>query len=90
METYSAPFADCLRVLFLPTRVLAFRLTNLYGPWITSLPEDFEVVGYRRDPARKGLLLIIRSESFHRIAKGTAMPVYHPRCEGQKWMRWAE
>lgn len=89
-DVYCAPYADRLRLLFVPARVLAFRLKNLYGPWVTNLPYDVELVACQKDPTRDGFMITIRSAQFDRIAKGAVIPEFTAWCDGQKWMRWSE
>src|SRR5260370_33020944 len=69
-----APCADRLKVLFVPGPDLAHRLSHGDGPWIVNLPEYFEIVACRQDAARDGVVLVIRSNAFPRIAQGAVIP----------------
>lgn len=88
-EAYHAASADRIKLLFVPARVLALRLTALKGPWVENLPRDAEIVGCQRDHAR-GFALTVRSATFPRIAGGTAIPEFVPAVHGQRWGRWSD
>jgi hypothetical protein len=71
---YRAARADRLKLLIVPARVLAFRLSNLRGPFIANLPKDVEVIACREDRASEDIVVAIRSEEFPRIAKDAVIP----------------
>jgi hypothetical protein len=78
---------DRVKRLFVPERDLAWRLTRQFAPWYVNLPGDFEIVACRVDSHRSGVIFIIRSESFPRIAKGTPVPDLVPAFHGLRWRR---
>jgi hypothetical protein len=82
-----APCADRFMLLVLPARDLAWRLTKQNAPWIVNLPADFEIVGSRADAARGAVVLVIRSQTFPRIAKGAVIPRFNPELYGLRWRR---
>ena len=77
--------ADRLKRLIIPERDLAWRLTRQNGPWVINLPSDYQIVDCRVDSARDSVIFIIRSNTFPRIAKGTAIPDFKPVYNGLKW-----
>jgi hypothetical protein len=78
--------ADRLKRLIIPERDVVWRLTRQYAPWFVNLPSDFQIVDCRVDSAQ-GVVFIIRSNSFPRIAKGTPIPIFEPAFYGLKWRR---
>src|SRR5262245_23058534 len=82
-----APRADHLMRLVMPGRDLTFRLSRQDAPWIINLPADVEVVDCRVDAARAATVLVIRSETFPRIAKGAPIPEFKPEFNGLRWRR---
>jgi hypothetical protein len=70
-----------------PRRDLAHRLTSDRAPWIVNLPPDFEIVACRVDAARDAVILVIRSETFPRVATGAPIPEFAPEFHGLKWRR---
>jgi hypothetical protein len=82
-----APAADRLMLLWVPRRDLAHRLSSDRAPWIVNLPADFEIVTSRVDTARDGVALVIRSETFPRVARGAPIPEFAPSFHGLKWRR---
>jgi hypothetical protein len=78
---------DRVKRLFVPERDLAWRLTRQYAPWYVNLPDDFQIIACRVDSDRAGVIFIIRSKSFPRIAKGTPIPDFEPAFNGLKWRR---
>jgi hypothetical protein len=82
-----APRADRLRLLVVPGRDLAWRLTNQNAPWMVNLPADFEIVGCAHTAARGAVALVIRSKAFPRIARGTLIPEFTATFNGLKWRR---
>lgn len=82
-----APRADRLRLLVLPGCDLAWRLTNQNAPWIVNLPVDFEVVGCVQAATPDVFALVIRSETFPRIARGAPIPEFKPTFNGLRWRR---
>jgi hypothetical protein len=78
---------DRVKRLFVRERDLAWRLTRQFAPWYVNLPGDFEIVACRVDSHRSGVIFIIRSKSFPRIAKGTTIPDIEPAFNGLKWRR---
>jgi hypothetical protein len=89
-----ASCADRLMTLFVPGPDLAHRLSYGSGPWIVNLPGDCEIVAYRHDEARDGVVLVIRSQAFPRIAQGAVIPAFAPTFKGLKWRasnsRWLD
>jgi hypothetical protein len=85
--TDPAPRADRLMLLWLPGIDLAYRMRNQFGPWIVNLPADCQMVGCRMDGGRDAVALVIRSQSFTRIAKGAPIPEFTPEYNGLKWRR---
>jgi hypothetical protein len=84
-----APCADRLKLLVLPGRDLAWRLSHQNAPWIVNLPVDAEIVGCRVDAAQDALALVIRSKEFPRIAQGRVIPPFKPELNGLIWRRRA-
>jgi hypothetical protein len=79
--------ADRVKLLFVRGRELAYRLGHRDAPWAVNLPGDAQVVDGRFDHAREGLVLIVRSAEFPRIARGTPIPELIPHYDGLKWGR---
>jgi hypothetical protein len=77
----TAERADRLRAVFLSERDLAGRLTSPAVLVATNLPADFEIVSCCW-VAGRGAGLIIRSRTFLRIARGTAIPEFAAAFEG--------
>ena len=82
--------ADRVKRLFIEQKYLSHQLTSSRSPWIISLPSDSQIVDCRFDPARNGVVLIVRSATFPRIAKGAVIPEKVPHCHGLQWResRW--
>jgi hypothetical protein len=60
--------------IFVTERRVAHRLTSPEGPWIGNIPRDFRIVDCRLDSARGGIVFIIRSKKFSRVARGAQIP----------------
>lgn len=82
-----APRADRLKLLVVPARDLAWRLSRQNAPWIVNLPPGFEIVGCAHMAACDAVALLIHSEEFPRIAQGTPIPEFQPTIHGQQWRR---
>ena len=89
-----APCADRLKLLIVPSKDLAWRLTKEKAPWIANLPTagsdfhrspDFQIVGCRFDAIRNAIVFVIRAGGFPRIAKGTPIPEFQPSFDGLRW-----
>jgi hypothetical protein len=76
---------DRLKRLLVSERDLAWRLTHQNGPWVINLPSDYQIVNCRIDSDRGGVMFIIRSRTFPRIATGTPIPEFKPEFNGLKW-----
>jgi hypothetical protein len=85
-----AAATDGLTVLRLPLKLLALRIAFERGPWITNLPVDFQIVSSRVDASLGLLLLVLRSGSFQRIARGAVIPEFHPQFNGLRWYNGPE
>jgi hypothetical protein len=83
-----APNDDHLKVLWVPTKALAYRLCHQNAPWVANLPPDGKIVASRLDAARDAVALVIRSESFPTIARGAVIPKFEPILNGLRWGRW--
>jgi hypothetical protein len=79
---------DHLKVLWVPPKALAQRLSQQNAPWLVNLPEDRQIVACRHDAARDAVALVIRSAAFPLVAKGTAIPEFEPVFNGLRWGRW--
>jgi hypothetical protein len=73
--------SDRLMRFFVRSRILISCLTQMKAPWM-GLPPGFQFVDCRVDPVRKGVVFIIRSDKFHRIARGTPIPEFTPGLSG--------
>jgi hypothetical protein len=82
-----ASCADRVMVLYVPGLDLLFRLGHQNAPWIVNLPADGEIVSCRVDAARGAVALVIRSESYPRIAQGAVIPEFRPDFNGLRWKR---
>jgi hypothetical protein len=83
-----APRADRLVLLWVPAWELAFRLTHGLAPWWTvNLPKGFRIVGSRVDAARDAVALVIRSQTFPRVARGAPIPEFEPELKFDEWLR---
>jgi hypothetical protein len=80
-----AAVTDGLMVLRLPLKLLAGRIAFERGPWITNLPVDFHIVSVSVDASRGLLLLVLRSTSFQRVARGAVIPEFRPQFNGLRW-----
>jgi hypothetical protein len=80
-----AVVTDGLMVLRLPLKLLACRIAFERGPWITNLPVDFHIVSLRVDARQGRLLLVLRSASFRRVARGAVIPEFRPLVNGLRW-----
>jgi hypothetical protein len=76
-----APFADRLMLLTLPQQDFVGRLAGRNAIPIRNLPPDAEIVVSRVCPTR-GVVLVVRSQTFARVAKGTPIPALAPRSAG--------
>jgi hypothetical protein len=85
--TDRAPWADRLMLLLLRGRDLAFRLGHDKAPWIVNLPVDCEIVACRMDVSGESVALVIRSQTFPRIARGALIPEFKPAYNGLRWRR---
>jgi hypothetical protein len=83
-----APCDDRLKVLWVPAKALAYRLSRQNAPWLANLPEDCKLVASRLDAARDAIALVIRSASFPLVAKGALIPEFEPMLNGLRWGRW--
>jgi hypothetical protein len=72
---------DRLMCFFVKSRVLISCLTQMKAPWM-RLPFGIQFVGCRVDPIRKGLVFVIRSDTFDRVARGTPIPEFTPFVGG--------
>lgn len=84
-HTDCARRADRIKGLFVDEKYLAHRLTNYLAPWFINLPNDSQIVDCRYDGSRQGIVLIVRSKEFPRIAKGAVIPEIPPHFHGLKW-----
>jgi hypothetical protein len=75
-----APCAGRLMLVRVPRQDFARRLTGVYAPWAVNLPADFEIVASRVDTERDVVVLIIRSQSFDRVAKHAPLPEFKPEA----------
>jgi hypothetical protein len=82
-----APCADRLMLLIMRSDDLAWRLTRRLGPWIVNLPEDFEIIWSRVDAESGNTVLVIRSATFARVAKGAPIPTFKKEFNGLRWSR---
>jgi hypothetical protein len=76
---------DRVMAFFVPQRELGSMLTQCKAPWITNLPRAFRLVDCRVDNERDGVVFVIRSESFPRIARGTVIPEFEANFHGLIW-----
>ncbi len=83
-----APRADHLKLLWVPGKALVHRLSHQNAPWLNNLPAGCKVVAIRLDAARDAVALVIRSETFPRIARGAPIPEFKPEFDGLRWGRW--
>jgi hypothetical protein len=84
-EADCARRADRLMRLFVPERRVACRLTHPIAPWIRNLPRDYRIVDCRLDPARGGIVFIVWSQKFRRIARGAEIPEWTPDYSSLEW-----
>ena len=82
-----APRADRLRRLVVPERDLAWRLASIKAPCVANLPPDFQIIDCRVDAARQGVVLVIRSDTFPRVARGAPIPEFEPAFDGLLFRR---
>ena len=82
-----APRADRLMRLVVDERDLAWRLASIKAPCVVNLPPDFQIVGCRFDAARRVVVLVIRSETFPRVARGAPIPEFEPTFDGLLYRR---
>jgi hypothetical protein len=68
-------------------RDLAWRLASIKAPCVANLPPDFQVVACRFDAARRVVVLVIRSETFPRVARGAPIPEFEPTFDGLLYRR---
>ena len=80
-----AAVTDGLMVLRLPSKLLACRIAFERGPWLTNLPVDFQIVSSRIDASQGLLVLVLRSASFQRVARGAVIPEFRPQFNGLRW-----
>ena len=71
-----------LKTLFVPGSDMRLYLTAPNGPFLTNLPNDFEIVGASVDPVRQGLVLTVYSESFEIVKRGRPIPEFPPDYNG--------
>jgi len=88
-----AQAADRVMLLFIDERYLANDLVTDLSPRIHNLPSDFQIVGCRFDDTRNGVVFIVRSREFPRIAKGAVIPEFQPhfyglRYRASRWPTW--
>jgi len=80
--------ADCAKCtdrvmrIFVPGQVVHCCLTRSKAPWLVNLPIDFRIVECRVDAERKGVVFVIRSRTFPKIARGTLIPEIEPTFNG--------
>jgi hypothetical protein len=74
--------ADRVMRLFVGGRELACCLSRPKAPWVSNLPADFKVVGCRVDESRGGVVFVVRSDSFRRVARGAPIPEFQPQFNG--------
>jgi hypothetical protein len=82
-----APDADRLMYLSLPASELAWRLKQANGFWLLDMPKDVVIVGSRVDPEVDRFVIVIRSQTFPRIAKGALIPEFVPQFRGLQWRK---
>ena len=74
-----APCADRLMLLWVPRQELGRCLTGHHTPSVANLPPDYQIVDSRVDADRDAVALVLRSETFPRIAKGAPIPELVPQ-----------
>jgi hypothetical protein len=82
-----APRADRLKRLVLDEPVLAGSLACAKAPLVINLPDDFRVVGCRFDAERQRAVLVLRSATFPRVAKGALIPKFEPQFRHLMWIK---
>jgi hypothetical protein len=80
-----AAVTDGLMVLRLPLKLLACRIAFERSPWITNLPVDLQIVSSRVDASQGLVVLVLRSASFQRVARGAVIPEFRPGFNGLRW-----
>jgi hypothetical protein len=85
--TDRAERADRLMRLFVGQRELACCLSRPRAPWVSNLPADFRVVACRVDESRGGVVFVVRSDSFRRVARGAPIPEFEPEFNGMMFCR---
>jgi hypothetical protein len=65
-----------LKAVFVPEAILTLCLAGGAAPRITNFPLPMRVVGYKIDPVREGVVLIIYSELFPVLPDGQPIPEF--------------
>lgn len=65
--------------MFVRDSVLCSCISQIQGPRISNLPDDFRIVGCRRAPELAGTYFIVRSDRFSRVARGAEIPEFEPK-----------
>ena len=85
-----APCADRLMLRWVPRQELGRCLAGQHTPPVANLPPDYQIVGSRVDADRGAIALVLRSETFPRVAQGapilelvpeTAPPADRAACD---------
>lgn len=80
-----APRADCLKLLRVPARKFLYRFSNKLALWIVNFPPDMQIVACHFDAAENVIILMLRSSSFPRIARGAVIPQFAPEFTGASY-----
>jgi hypothetical protein len=75
-----APQADRLMLLWVPRQELGRCLAGQHTLSVANLPPDYQIVGSRVDADRDAVALVLRSETFPRLAKGAPIPESVPEA----------
>jgi hypothetical protein len=81
-STWLATSTDRVQTLFVQMSFQRCWMKRFSGPRVANLPPDFQIVGSRFDNARNGVVYLIRSQSFPRIARGAPVPQFNAHFDG--------